>query len=179
MTEKSSILVACRRKFLFGDLLLSLILTAIAVIVYESSIWPLSFDITPEAKRALYTTTAAITGSLLGFVIAAITIALALPVTPGSNLLKTSPYYKDVYSTFLSTLRCLGFTTIVSVIPLVVRMEAQVESLYTILFAWLIVLSSLRIARSVWVLGQLVAVATSISSSSHESGHRAKLPPAP
>src|SRR5438034_7947365 len=111
MNEKGSFVIAYRRKFLLGDLLASLILTAIAALIYSSSIWPVSFDMTPEARRALYTTTAAITGSLLGFVIAAITIALALPVTPSTSLLKTSPHYKDVYSTFLSTLRCLGFTT--------------------------------------------------------------------
>src|SRR5438445_2869339 len=123
MAEKSSLLVSYRQRFLLWDFLASVVVTAIAALLYSIPILSISFDLAPEAKRALYTTTAAITGSLLGFVIAAITIALALPETRGTNLLKTSRRYKEVYDTFLSTLRSLGLTTIVSVIPLIVRME--------------------------------------------------------
>jgi hypothetical protein len=161
MSESNSILVAYRKRFLLSDLLVSVAVTATAILLSQVPVWPVSLDPTSEARRALYTTVAAITGSLLGFIIAAITIALALPQTPGTKLLRKSRYYKDVYATFLSTLRYLGFTTIVAVVPLIVAMEGTAEAIHGILFVWLVTLSVFRVARSVWVLSQLVAVVTS------------------
>ena len=149
------------RHFLLLDLATAAFLTLVLVILLQLPGLPLAIDNSDAGRRSLYTTIATIAGSLMGFVIVAITIALALPDSPGMRLLTTSPHYGEIYDTFLSTICYLGLATGASVVPLVLSLQAPALTYYGYSVLFLVMICVFRLGRCVWILNQLLEVARS------------------
>ncbi len=164
MSTISRLLDAYRRRFLVGDLALSLLVIAIvASLLAAVSRYPLD-DTAVDGRRSLYGTGAAIAGSLLGFVIVAVTITLTLPNSAGLRLLRSSPFYPHIFDAYLSAVRYLALATIAFLCLLVLDSGRQPNAIYGYLVLWLALICSFRVGRCVWILRELLDLATGRSA---------------
>jgi hypothetical protein len=82
-------------------------------------------------RSVLYGTIASIAGSLLGFSIAAVTIVLTVVQSPRLHLVRASKHYGKLWNTYHSTILALCVGT-----------------------------SGLRVLNAIWILEQIIRVAT-------------------
>ncbi|HEV8595716.1 MAG TPA: hypothetical protein VGR51_09330 [Thermoplasmata archaeon] len=111
-----------------------------------------------DIRRSLYVTAAGIAGSLLGFVLVAVTIMITLPSTPSLEKLRSSRHYPEVFQIFGSTIRYLALTTGVSLLLVVIDFEGALWPIAGYLLIWLALISGARFARCVWVLDRILAI---------------------
>lgn len=121
------------------------------------------YEVLGDGRGDIYGALASIFGSLFGFAITAVSIVLGFSGSERLAVLRGSPYYDDLWDTFLSTIKWLGFATAVALVALVLdRDEMPMFVLvHAALFATVIV--TLRLARSVWILEQVIKALTRIS----------------
>ena len=127
--------------------------------------WFLSFggashvDALMQGNRAnIYGTTATIAGSLLGFSIAVTSIVIGLSSSDRLAIVRGSAHYSTLWKTFLQTTRCLGALTITALICLIRDKDTDPVSWFVIPFLLFAGLSVVRLARSIWILEQLIEI---------------------
>lgn len=111
-------------------------------------------------RGQIYGTFASIFGSLLGFVITALSVVLGLSSSDRLTVLKNSVHYKQLWDVFVSTIRVLGFTTIVWLLVLFLDRENHPRPFVLVLCLAATFLATLRLARCVWVLERIVEIIT-------------------
>src|SRR5437879_4243607 len=112
------------------------------------------------ARIGLYGTLGAIYGSLLGFVIATLTILLGFSESARFKVLRSSDFYPILWRTLLSATRWLALATLAAVVALVVDRDGaqNLGAFYGCIFTSLV--AALRLARSIWILQNVVALVT-------------------
>lgn len=150
-----------RRHFLSVEFLLAVILAA------AFSVWYLRFDGAAATSAALqgnratlYGTLASILGSLLGFVITATSIVLGFSTSERLAVVRESTEYPTLWKTFSSTIWTLALSTIVSLLCLVFDRDSSPSRWFAIPFVFVLLLSLLRISRTIWVLERIIALVT-------------------
>ena len=118
-------------------------------------------DIVRGNRAQVYSTLASIFGSLLGFVITALSVVLAFSTSERLKVLRGSSYYKQLWAVFTSAIRVLGATTVWWLLALFLDREAVQRPLILICCIATTFLAVLRLARCVWVLERIVEVMTS------------------
>lgn len=115
-------------------------------------------DLLDGSRAAIYGALATIFGSLLGFIITAVSIALGFSTSDRLAIVRDSKYYLQLWGVFISATRCLALATVASVVALVGdRDSAPIRWLtYSVLI--LSVLAVTRIARCIWVLENIVRI---------------------
>lgn len=113
-------------------------------------------------RAAIYTSLTAVFGTLLGFVVTGVSVILALTDSPRFKLLRTSPYYKTLFDIYVNAAKFLALATIAAFAGVVLDREASPLPVISYLTLWLVIISSLRLFRCIWVLERLVTVATAI-----------------
>lgn len=106
----------------------------------------------------IYGALASIFGSLLGFVITAVTVVIAFASDDRLAIIKESTQYQTLWKVFFAAIRALGAATLVALLALVFDHDSSpvYRLLYLILFVSL--LSTVRIARCVWVLENIIEI---------------------
>ena len=150
-----------QRHFLRCDFVVSTvaILVAAAIMEYGFEASPLA-TLMGGIRQSLYTVIASLAGSLLGFTIAAISIAIAFMQSPRLEMVRKSRHYPTVYRTYLAAIKYLAFTTAVAIICLLVERDTAPKIWLTYTCLWGAVLSALALFRSVWILEKIIAVIT-------------------
>lgn len=153
-----------RRNFLEVELV-------VAVLVGVASVmWGYFFggnhlicEVLGEGRGDIYGALASIFGSLFGFAITAASIVLGFSGSERLAVLRESPYYDDLWDTFLSTIKWLGLATAVALVALVLDRSEMPRFflVHAALFATVIV--TLRLARSVWILERVIKALTRTS----------------
>lgn len=149
------------RNFLFAELCAVLLVTAGMVAWAECLQGTVEIDKVLSGNRsALYGTLASIFGSLLGFAITAASIVLGFSSSARLRVVRESKHFPTLWKVFSATIRALGLATIVSLVGLLAdRDEVPVYFIsYLLMFSFL--LSCVRIARTVWVLENIIALMT-------------------
>ena len=148
------------RSFMLYEFALSLGLVAAAVAFVEFA-WGRErlFGFVDGNTKLWYAIVAETAGTLLGFVIAALSILFALTQSERYALLRQSPYYRQVYSIYLSAVMSLGLATVLSLAALLATPE-QVGPAWWLLYlvCWAVVASVLRVWRCVWVLWRVIQI---------------------
>jgi hypothetical protein len=131
-------------------------------------------------RGPIYSAVAGVAGALLGFVMAAVAILLPYANDGKLEFLQGSPegkqVFRDLWGTFQSALSCLGVTTLVSLIALVVdhdgevRLPAHVGHVAAVITLALVLMSILRVGRCVWTLGKMLERVTTDESSEPGAG---------
>lgn len=150
-----------RRKFLIVELGAVVVGTLVLIAWAECFQGMLEIDRVLSGNRsALYGTLASIFGSLLGFAITAASIVLGFSSSVRLRVVRESRHFPTLWKVFGAAIRALGLATVVSLVGLVVdRDEAPVYFIiYLLVFSFL--LSCVRIARTVWVLENIIALMT-------------------
>ena len=135
------------------------------------AVWYLAFGGAAAADKilhnnrpALYGTTASIFGSLLGFVITATSIVLGFSTSDHLAVVRDSSEYPKLWKTFSATIRALGLSTIVALACLLFDRDASPNRWSAPVLTFVVLLSRLRISRTVWVLVSVREVIESLES---------------
>jgi hypothetical protein len=114
-------------------------------------------------RIGLYGTLGAIFGSLLGFVIATLTILLGFSESARLAVLRSSSHYPVLWRTLLSATKWLAAATLAAVVALVVDRDGaqNLGAFYLCVFTSIV--AALRLASSIWILENVVVLVTSPS----------------
>jgi FtsH-binding integral membrane protein len=124
-------------------------------------------------RSAVYGALATIFGSLLGFVIASISIIMSLPDSPRLDVVRNSKHYPDLWQIFTSATKSLAVATGAALIGLVFDRDAEPIRFVLYLCVWTTVLATLRVYRCIWALERLVGVLVASNSNRNPaSGNR-------
>lgn len=144
------------KQFMLYELIISIVLS----IVIVKFIFPIIFPETVESwlvtnKNDVYSLLASVAGTLLGFIITGVSVILAFSESEKLRLLKKSRHYKTIFVVYFSTIKWLALTTAVSIIWIFTDLF-MLYSFYLLIFA--IIITSLRMARCVWILEAIVEI---------------------
>jgi len=107
-------------------------------------------------RQTIYGSLATIFGSLLGFVIAGVTILISMGETPRLKLMFQYGLFTQVIGIFNSTAKWLAFGTFASISGLVADRDGHVIWWYSWFAASITIVCALRIWRCIWVLGAIL-----------------------
>lgn len=115
-------------------------------------------DALKDKRTSFYGTIASIAGSLLGFIITGISIILAFATLPPLKRLRQSPYYKDIYSSYISSIRALAVLTIISVVGLLLDTDSGPNLVIVYILIGSVSLAILTLSRSIWILESFISI---------------------
>jgi hypothetical protein len=155
-----------RKNFLSVEFGIALFVTAILLLwwKYGNGIAVLK-EIVHGNRGQIYGTLASIFGSLLGFVITALSVVLGFSSSDRLKVLRSSSYYKQLWDVFTSAIRVLGVTTILWLAALFFDRDGAPKPLILVFCLSISFLAILRMGRCVWVLERIVEVLTLKSES--------------
>ena len=107
-------------------------------------------------RLPIYTTTAAVAASLLGFSLTVIAVVVGFASHKRLALLRENKNYPTVWRNFFSGVRFLGLLLICAFLGLVFDGEERSVLGLEVVYVALVMLCTLRLSRSVWILRQLV-----------------------
>ncbi len=146
-----------RRHFLKADLLIGL---AVSVAVTAWAIWlhgdKVIDGVLAGNRATLYGTLATLAGTLLGFIIATLTIFVAVVPDVRLERVRRSAQYPTLWRTLTSTIRWLGVGTLVGLACLLLDRDSGPTRWLELLglFVWLV--SALRMGWSIWIVEQVI-----------------------
>lgn len=116
--------------------------------------------------ETLYIVLAPITAAMLGFILAAAAIVVTSAPADRMTILRESPHYPQLWATFRSALRYLGFATLAALVGLVVSGEVAGRIIFYFA-AGLAGLAALRTARCIWAMNWMIHIFTGPSAEDH------------
>jgi len=146
-----------KRHFLWAELCLALVIT-LAFFLWCDRFggWILVMNVLKDHRSAIYQTAASIFGSLLGFVIAALSLVIGFSGSPSLKLVRESSHYPTLWKTFAAANRALGLATVMSFLALIFDRDHCPSRLIFFAVVYAALLAALRVGRSVWILEQVV-----------------------
>lgn len=148
---------AYRKRFLLYEALIGLLVSIFAL--YISVMIFGKGEVTNSIvayKRFLFPLIAQITGTLLGFVITAVSIIISLIDKDIFRDFRGSDSYSELYKVYFSSIKWLGVTTLAAIIGIFTPGSIDIYFFSVILFLALV--STLRLWRTVWVLTNIVEI---------------------
>ena len=144
--------------FLSAELVISFALAALVVLALLLTTTPHRIEDWTETYGAdVYPVIAIVSGTLLGFVVAGISIIIAFTESKKFRLLKKSVQYETIFKTYLSAMKYLSATTVLAATAIFARAGFAVLILSLLVFT--IIASSLRLWRCLWVLREFISIA--------------------
>ena len=119
-----------------------------------------------DVRADVYRTTATISGTLLGFLIAVASLVLSFVSTERLTLLRTSEHYPAMWDTFFQTTRVLGALTVTALVCLVFDKDEASAPWLVVPFVLLLSLSLVRLLRVIWILEQIIGLVSRPSPAS-------------
>lgn len=145
--------------FLGFELFLSILLSiffAIWVVWFSGSV--IVDTILHGNRSAVYGALATIFGSLLGFVITALSIIIGYSANEKLEFLRKSKHYPTLWKVLLSTIRALSIATVVMIIGLVIDRDSSPNNLILCFCVFTTLLSLFRLRRCIWVLENVIQI---------------------
>ena len=100
------------KRFLIYELILSILFIGLFILfIDKNSCANTLLSILDESREALYTSIASISGAILGFIIAGVSIIFVLVGNEKLGRVTESNKYKDIYKTYLSAIKYLAIST--------------------------------------------------------------------
>lgn len=147
----------CKVHFLWFHLFVTLILSFIFFIwIYRFGGLVIVDKILKGNRSAVYATLAQISGSLLGFVIAALSIIIGYSTSEKFDFLRKSEHYPTLWKVLLSTIRVLSLTTICMIIGLIFDRDAFPIDTILCISVYCLLLSCFRIYSCLWIIENVV-----------------------
>lgn len=115
-------------------------------------------DLLKDNRSSLYGALADIFGSLLGFIIAAVSIAVGFSGSERLDVVRKSKHYPELWNAFNHAIRALGLATLIALAALLLDRDAKPFYLLSYATALATLLATLLLGRSIWVLEQLVII---------------------
>lgn len=136
-------------------------LTAALVVAFVAASRTASFKeaLNEETRSALYGSLAGTSGALLGFVLAALAILVALPSTERLQALQDHPEWKRVPSSYFRASRALLAVLVLATVGIALDSAQEPKTVYGALTVIAVSLALVRVAAAVVALDQIMAVA--------------------
>ncbi len=112
------------------------------------------------SRSPMYTTIASITGSLLGFILTAVSIIAVFLQTPRFVKLHKTDTIKDVFAIYTSATRWLAFATVWIIIAIIVDTDDHPQLIATAVTLGVVSVASMRVFRCVWALEKIINIAS-------------------
>jgi len=109
-------------------------------------------------RSAVYGALASIFGSLLGFVITAVSIVIGFTASDRLAIVRESKHYPKLWTSFTHTIKVLGLATLTSLAALIADRDANPQCLMAYVNFFATSLAVMLICRSVWALENVVAI---------------------
>src|SRR5262249_20667310 len=103
-------------------------------------------------RQAIYGSIASVAGSLLGFVITAVSVVLALAQERQMRVLRDSGRIHDVFDINFQAITWLGAATVWAFVGLVADTDKNPAFWATYVMMWLSILVFFRVIRCIWIL---------------------------
>lgn len=117
------------------------------------------------SRQAVYGTIATLCGSLLGFILAGVSIILVFGRMERFKILKQSGHLRTVFIVYFQGIQWMAITTVFAVVALLWDTDESPAMIATYGLVTLVLISSLRLYRCVWVLKEITMVASLPSES--------------
>jgi len=117
-------------------------------------------DFLKGSRQPVYGSVASLTGSLLGFVIAAVPITLGFVQMPRLKVVRDSEAYPEVFRIFFQGIYWLSFAAVWSLVALLTDTDASPRVYVAYIMVFLFLASAVRVCRCVWVLKRITTIAT-------------------
>lgn len=148
-----------RRRFLEIELTLAVIITitvAVAILIFapDGDI-P---GITKEDRSLVYRTTASVAAALLGFLITVVSVILGFAHSDQLSVLRKSRHYLTLWHVFFNAIQVLAFLVLASFAGLLLDLKDSPRLWVEMIFLFLATLAIFRVARSIWVLRQIILI---------------------
>lgn len=111
-------------------------------------------------RGAVYAAMASIFGSLLGFVITAVSIVITTSDSARFGILRGSPHYGTLWKTFMSAIRGCAVATISTLVGLAADRDKSPRMWVTYLCVFAVLYASVRMARCIWVFETIIKTLT-------------------
>ena len=109
-------------------------------------------------RTNIYRTVATLSVTLLGFSLAAASFALNSTSSPRLTVLHQSPHYPTLWKTFFQTVHILGALALTSLVCMIWDRDCAPNTLLLIPFTLFAGLSTIRLARVIWILEQIIGL---------------------
>jgi hypothetical protein len=111
-------------------------------------------------RQTTYATLAGIAASLLGFLIATITILHGVVASDGFKRLRESNQYPTLWRTFVVAIRGLALGTALFLAGMVTDRDDRPIWPVTYLSIWLVLICGVLVARAIWILERLLTISS-------------------
>ena len=109
-----------------------------------------------EDRGHIYRTMATVSTSLLGLVMATVTLMVGLLKSERLTLLRRSGQQIALADVFFSTMKCLGIVAAIAFVALLVDNGLTPKLWFEVVVLGLALLAAIRVARAIWVLEKIV-----------------------
>lgn len=116
-------------------------------------------SLNPGARTALYAALAGVSGALLGFVLAALAVLVALPAGDRIEALRTHPKWPRVPSAYVRASLALLASVVVCTLGIVLDNGSEARQLYEAVTVVIVAFALVRVLASVVALDQILTVA--------------------
>lgn len=146
-----------RHHFMWLEPVVVLLLTAGLVWWIECGRGAVVVDSLLEGNRAaIYSALASVFGALLGFVLTAVSIVIGFSAMEQLAIVRDSPHYETLYRIYLHATWILAIATLFALVGLVADRDTRPVNVLLYLILLTSGIASVRVARCVWALEQVV-----------------------
>lgn len=129
-------------------------------------------EILNGSRATVYSTLASIAGSMLGFVLTAVSIIMVFTGLPRFKMLRESAQHHHVFQVFFCSIYALAVGTIVALIGLVFDTDAYPRPVVSVLALMAFAVNLMWVYRCIWILHQMAAIAaTPLRETQPVQGH--------
>lgn len=148
-----------RKHFLGAELVVGVVATVVFIVWAERFGGVADLQVLLDSRRSVvYGAFAAIAGSLLGFVIATISIVLGLSSSPRLKRVRDSQHYGMLWVVFTTSIKWMGLATLALLAGLLFDREQAPKWWLFYASTGSVLLALLRLWRCIWVLEQVIKV---------------------
>lgn len=116
-------------------------------------------DLIAGNRAVLYGSLASVSGALLGFLVATITILQGIVGGTGFRRLRSSDQYPTLWRTFRLTIRALAVLCGMSLLSLLLDSDHSPRRPFLLLTVWAFLVAADFLGRSIWILERLLEIA--------------------
>jgi len=116
------------------------------------------FEVLEGNRSPVYGALASIFGSLLGFVITAVSVVVGFTSSDRLAFVRNSKHYPKLWTSFTHTIKVLGLATLTSLAALILDRDSNPKCYMTYVNFFASILSILLLCRSIWALENVVAI---------------------
>jgi hypothetical protein len=110
-------------------------------------------------RLTVYSTTASIGGSLLGFILTAVSVIIVFGEMPRFQLLRRSGQYRTVFAAYFQAIFWLAALTLIAFAGIFADTEARPSLWLPYLVIFFGLVSFVRVCRCVWILKRMTEIA--------------------